>query len=183
MGRIRDGADKTLSVERWRIPVCGNATPLTLSQSPSSASRFLWLQVTGIRGDAGTCDEPYPCISGTDCADCGNCEVPRNYAWRTAWAGVVTRRATRQPARGRFFRAGEASQRASLMVLERWISLPPTRGRPRGSLPCRRLSALGFVRLYMGCQVDHWGLGPSRKAICAMRYRGPFPYRPRGARQ
>ena len=37
---------------------------------------------------SGTCDEPYPCVSGTDCSDCGNCEIPRNYAWETVWTGL-----------------------------------------------------------------------------------------------
>ena len=36
---------------------------------------------------SGTCDEPYPCIAGTDCTDCNNCEVQRNYAWETVWTG------------------------------------------------------------------------------------------------
>ncbi len=65
--------------------------------------------------------------------------------------------------RGRFFRAGEASQRASLMILERWIARPPTPGRPRGESALSQILGARARSTAYGMVSGPPGPGPLRK--------------------
>eukprot|EP00966_Prymnesium_polylepis_P271766 6278622-Prymnesium_polylepis.1 len=102
---------------------------------------------------SGTCDEPYPCIAGTDCTDCNNCEVKRNYAWETVWTGN-----DETPCASTFvatigtgadgWRTSQPVRQVRLTTKTRgrgWECAAPARARPRLPRRQRAMSATAFT--------------------------------------